>query len=121
MLALQLMSLPIQISLDIADYFQFSCIVQSWLFTEMYLRIGILVIIDLSITVIENSKIPIALVHAAFRILKLELTLSDVECIAVSLIEQGYIRGYLVHGRSLLVLAKSMSFPQPYSVACKLG
>jgi hypothetical protein len=87
----------------------------------MCLKIGILSCLISSHTVIGNSKIPISLVHAAFQILKLELTLSDVECIAVSLIEQGYIRGYMVHGRSLLVLAKSQSFPQPYSVACKLG
>lgn len=68
-----------------------------------------------------NSKIPLEYVHSAFRFLNLDFSITDVECIAVSLIEQGYIRGYLVHKRSLLVLAKSQSFPQPYSIASKLG
>lgn len=38
------------------------------------------------------------------------LTLDDVECVAVSLVDQGYVKGYILHGSSRVVLRRTEDF-----------
>ncbi|KAI1310786.1 hypothetical protein EDD11_003663 [Mortierella claussenii] len=40
----------------------------------------------------------------------------DIESITASLLDQGYIRGYIHHQRKVLVLSKTNPFPVPFSV-----
>ncbi|CAO3659415.1 unnamed protein product [Rhizopus stolonifer] len=50
---------------------------------------------------------------AAFRFCdpESEYTMSEIECILVSLVSQGYIRGYLHHQKQILVLSRVNAFP----------
>jgi len=41
------------------------------------------------------------------------LDINDIECIAISLLDQGYIMGYIMHSTRLLVLKKDASFGFP--------
>lgn len=43
-----------------------------------------------------------------------EIGLDDVESIIASIMDQGYIRGYILHSRQLVVFAKNDPFPTPY-------
>ncbi|KAF9511059.1 hypothetical protein BS47DRAFT_1299458, partial [Hydnum rufescens UP504] len=50
-------------------------------------------------------------------------TMNDVESMCCSLLDQGYIKGYILHSRSTLVLQKSdaLGFPPPSSVSIDSG
>ena len=68
-----------------------------------------------------DSKLPLVLLTNAFQFYFPQMTVMDVECLAVSLLDQGYLKGYLIHGRQILVLSKTMDpFPSPWIVADEL-
>lgn len=47
-----------------------------------------------------------------------EMDLSTVESILVSLLDQGLIKGYIMHTRSTIVFStKSNAFPEPYALS----
>lgn len=45
---------------------------------------------------------------------------SDIESLIVSLLEQGYIKGYIAPDKKLIVLKKQNPFPLPYHVSKRL-
>jgi hypothetical protein len=51
-----------------------------------------------------------------------EVDVPDAECLLVSLIEQGYVRGYLLHGRGTVVFSKVLEpFPPFYALSKRRG
>ncbi|KAG0341931.1 hypothetical protein BG004_005856 [Podila humilis] len=48
---------------------------------------------------------------------KEDYDLCDIECITTSLLDQGYIKGYIHATKKVLVLGKKDPFPQPYTTA----
>ena len=49
-----------------------------------------------------KNQVSMAALHRACTMTIPEMTVEDAECMAVSLIDQGYIRGYILHGRQIL-------------------
>lgn len=64
-------------------------------------------------------------IHAALRLSSQDLsfTLNDAESLCCSLLDQGYIRGYILHSRLLLALqkAENLGFPPPRTITVDSG
>jgi len=64
-------------------------------------------------------------IHAALRFSSQDIsyTLNDAESLCCSLLDQGYIRGYILHSRLLVALQKAdnLGFPSPCTIIVESG
>lgn len=77
---------------------------------------------NLVFKVTNDQKIPLETFWRVLNLVSPEEQLSrlDVESIFVSLIDQGYIRGYISPDLKVVVFRKKDAFPSPYAVSQKL-
>jgi len=61
--------------------------------------------------IIGNHQMPLNDITNAYKWLGMPIDLDEIECILANLIYQGYIRGYLSHGKRILVVSKRDPFP----------
>jgi len=59
----------------------------------------------------EKEQIKLEYIAKSFKWLGMPIDLDEVECILANLIYKQYIRGYLSHGKRVLVLSKKEPFP----------
>lgn len=59
----------------------------------------------------KSSQIPLRDIQKALALCHVKADLDEVECILANLIYRSYIRGYLSHGKRMLVLSKKDPFP----------
>lgn len=59
----------------------------------------------------KNTRLNLEHVQIGFRLSGLNMTIEEVECIIANLIFKGFIKGYISHEKSILVLSNSDAFP----------
>lgn len=62
-------------------------------------------------SIVQKEQIKLDYIAASFKWLGMPIDLDEVECILANLIFKQYIRGYLSHGKRVLVLSKKEPFP----------
>jgi len=68
-------------------------------------------------SVVKDTKIPLDKFVRAFAFLGVEMEKAEVECVLANLIYSGYIRGYISHAHSTLVVAATTPFMPIASIA----
>lgn len=64
----------------------------------------------------QENRLNLKVVEVALRALGIpDCSVDEVECIAANLISNGFIKGYISHEKSLIVLSKKNAFPPPSS------
>mmetsp|Transcript_3753 Transcript_3753/g.12154 ORF Transcript_3753/g.12154 Transcript_3753/m.12154 type:complete len:390 (-) Transcript_3753:70-1239(-) len=59
-----------------------------------------------------TTKVPLALMARAMKLVKEDASMDRVECIVANLIYQGYVKGYISHTHRILVLSPKNPFPK---------
>ena len=76
-----------------------------------------LYLIGLNLGAHPENRLNLHLVVAALTTLAIpDMSLDEVECITASLIHHGFIKGYISHEKSMVVLSKKSAFPPPSTV-----
>ena len=67
--------------------------------------------------IMQKPQLPLERVAQSFKWLGMPIDLDEVECILANLIFRGYVRGYISHGKRILVLSKKDPFPTSAIIA----
>ena len=59
----------------------------------------------------EKTQLPLAALTTTCKWLGVEIDNDEVECILANLVSRGYVKGYISHGKRILVLSKKDPFP----------
>ncbi|KAI0314461.1 hypothetical protein OF83DRAFT_1063803 [Amylostereum chailletii] len=60
----------------------------------------------------KSNRIPIAMFQSALRVCGMDSDEAEAECLVANMIYRGYMRGYISHERSMVVLANTNVFPR---------
>ncbi|PRP77946.1 PCI domain containing 2 [Planoprotostelium fungivorum] len=98
---------------------------------SFFIRKGTFLIMELSKTlvyrsfikkitnIVKDTKIPLSKIKRLLTSLGIEMDIGEIECVLANLIFSGYIRGYVSHFHSTLVVAGSGPFPPIINITGK--
>mmetsp|Transcript_24068 Transcript_24068/g.39552 ORF Transcript_24068/g.39552 Transcript_24068/m.39552 type:complete len:406 (-) Transcript_24068:675-1892(-) len=100
---------------------------------ELFVRHGVFLILERAKVIVYRNlfkqtikisgtvRIPLSVVATVLQLMGEDMPVDEIECILCNLIYQGFIKGYISHQKSFLVVSRSNAFPNIFSLLGRSG